>query len=61
MIICSVRNENKFLKCADEFKHQGIDFILFKEPDMNNAVTALASRPLIGNERKAFARFQLMR
>lgn len=61
VIICSVKNENKLMKCAEELKEQGIDFQLFREPDIGNAATALASRPLIGKERKAFSRFQLMR
>jgi hypothetical protein len=61
VIICSIKNENKLLKCAEEFKAAGIDHTIFREPDIGNAATALASRPMIGKERKAFSRFQLMK
>lgn len=60
VIICSVKSEQKLLMCADEFKEKGIDFQIFREPDIGNQATALASRPLRGQERTAFARFQLM-
>lgn len=59
-IICAVKSETKLLMCADELKEQGIDFQLFHEPDIGNQATALASRPLIGKQREAFKRFQLL-
>lgn len=60
VIICHIKSEQKLLMCADELKQKGIDFQLFREPDIGNQATALASRPLKGEERAAFARFQLM-
>lgn len=60
VIICSVKSEQKLLMCAEEFTQKGIEFQMFREPDIGNQATALASRPLRGIERKAFARFQLM-
>lgn len=60
VIMCSVKSEAKLLKCADEFAAQGIDHVIFKEPDIGNKATALASRPLVGKERQAFSRFQLL-
>lgn len=60
VIICSIKSENKLMMCADELKEKGIDFQIFRELDIGNQATALASRPLRGEERDAFARFQLM-
>ncbi len=60
VIVCSVKSEQKLLMCADELKEQGIGYQLFREPDLNNQYTALASRPLRGAERNAFSRFQLL-
>ena len=60
IIICCVKSEQKLLMCAEELQNKGIECQLFREPDMGNQVTALASRPLKGDEREAFARFQLM-
>ena len=59
-IICHIKSEDKLLMCAEELKEKGIDFQMFREPDIGNQATALASRPLRGEERKAFSRFQLM-
>ena len=60
VIICSVKNEAKLLKCAAELSNLGIDHQIFREPDIGNAATAIASRPLVGKDRKAFSRFQLL-
>lgn len=60
VIYCSIKNENKLMKCADEFKSKGIDFQIFREPDRNNEATALASQPLTGKDRETFKRFQLL-
>jgi hypothetical protein len=47
--------------CAKELADKGIDCQIFREPDIGNQATALASRPLRGAEREAFKRFQLMK
>jgi peptidyl-tRNA hydrolase len=60
VILCSVKNENKLLKCAKELEDLGIEHTIFREPDIGNQATALASKPLIGKDRKAFSRFQLL-
>ena len=59
-IICHVKGEDKLLMCANELKEKGIDFQLFREPDLHNQATALASKPLRGKDRQVFSRFQLM-
>ncbi len=59
-IICSVKSEQKLLMCAKELADKGIDYQIFREPDLQYQATALASRPLRGTEREAFKRFQLM-
>lgn len=60
VIICSVKNESKLLKCAKELADSGIEFQLFKEPDMNNECTALACSPLVGDDRQPFKKYQLL-
>lgn len=60
IIICQIKSENKLLSCAAELKEKGIDFQMFYEPAIGHQATALATRPLRGDERKAFSRFQLM-
>lgn len=60
VILCTVKSQAKLLKCAEELEAQGLLHAIFREPDIGNQVTALASKPLIGKDRKAFARFQLL-
>jgi hypothetical protein len=60
IILCTVKSEHKLLSCAEELKEKGIDFQIFREPDIGHQATALASKPLIGKDRKAFSRFQLL-
>lgn len=60
LIYCTIKSEQKLLMCADELRAQGIDCQIFREPDIGNQATALATRPLRGEERKALSRFQLM-
>lgn len=61
VIICVVKSEDKLKKCAEELSEKGISFKHFSEPDIGNQWTALASKPLFGDDRNAFKRFQLMR
>lgn len=60
VILCTVKSEHKLLKCAEELDLKDIDYKIFREPDIGNQATALASKPLIGKERQAFSRFQLL-
>lgn len=60
VILCTVKSEHKLLACAEELDLKGIDHVIFREPDIGNQATALASIPLIGKERQAFSRFQLL-
>lgn len=60
VILCSIKSEHKLLNYSEKFKEQGIEHLVFREPDIGNAATALASRPLVGKQRQAFAKFQLL-
>lgn len=60
VILCTVKSEHKLLACAKELEEKGIEHMIFREPDIGLQATALASKPLIGKDRKAFSRFQLL-
>lgn len=60
VILCTVKSEHKLLSCAKELESQGIEHVIFREPDIGMQATALASKPLVGKDRKAFSRFQLL-
>ena len=59
VIVLVVKNENKLIRTINELEGK-VNFKIFREPDQNNAITALASEPVIGEQRKLFARFQLL-
>lgn len=59
VIICEVKSEHK-LKMVMEELNGKINYKEFREPDKNNEITAIASEPLYGDQRKIFARFQLI-
>jgi hypothetical protein len=61
VVVCGVSNEQELLKSQARIESRGIRFVLFREPDMNDEATALASEPLNGTGKKAFANYKLWR
>ena len=60
LVITVVKGESRLAKLAIELNRAGLDFQAFYEPDIGNEMTALATRPLVGDERKFFSKFQLL-
>lgn len=60
VIIVVVKNEGKLNKVIDSIGDK-FDIQIFREPDIGNQKTAIATRPLYGEEREFFKRYQLMR
>ena len=48
------------LYSAAKIEAHNIEFSIFYEPDIGNTPTAIATRPVYGQERKVFQKFQLM-
>lgn len=61
VIICSVKNEKKLQDAITFLYDNGVKISVFKEPDINNQMTALATEPLYGVNRKIMNKFQLMK
>lgn len=59
VVVCSVPDEQSLLHSKEALDSQGIRSYVFKEPDVNDQATALASEPLWGSRRKAFSRYPL--
>ena len=60
VIICVTKSEHKLNSVNDELLTKGIKTRTFREPDRNHELTAIATRPLRGQEREALSRFQLL-
>lgn len=59
VVICSVPSEDDLLKADFDLKRRGIRSVIFKEPDLENRATALATEPLNGEFRKLLSRYPL--
>lgn len=45
LVVLSTTNEKQLLKLADQFEEKGLDYVLFREPDIGNKATAIAVEP----------------
>lgn len=59
VIIVVVKNEHKLNKLVADLEGE-VDIKVFKEPDIGDQTTAIATRPLYGEARKRFAKYQLL-
>jgi len=46
LILCEAKNEQKLLFESERLNRAGIAHVLFREPDLDNQITALATLPL---------------
>lgn len=60
MVLCDAKNEESLYDISYHLKKHGIDHEMFYEPDISSC-TAIATRPLVGDERKPLANFKLKR
>lgn len=58
--VCAVSSEEELLEAADRLGYRDIAYTLFREPDIGNQATALATEPVGRRQRKAFARWELL-
>ncbi|MBY0461149.1 MAG: hypothetical protein K2V38_27825 [Gemmataceae bacterium] len=56
LVLCGVAHERALLAAADRLERAGVRFSLFREPDLNDAATALATEPLGSDRRRVLAR-----
>lgn len=61
LILCSMKGEAQLRRAADDIENQGIRIKRFFEPDIGNQMTAFATEPLSGEQRKLFRKFQLIK
>lgn len=59
IVMIGVKNKNELLKVAEKLKVNDIDYELFFEPDFEMGESALATRPIVGEERFLFKKYNL--
>jgi len=47
-------------RTAEKLERAGISFRAFREPDLNNEMTAIACKPVCGEQRRLFVGYPLM-
>lgn len=60
LVVCAVNNESELVSAFNRLKEQGIPCCEWREDDMDNQATAIATAPLQGKERKPLRDFQLL-
>jgi len=61
VIICGVKSLVKLENTIDKLYNEDICFHEFREPDIGNELTAIATPPIYGDERKFFRKYQLLK
>jgi hypothetical protein len=59
MVLCHANHDAHLMSIAEYLDGKGIDYEMFQEPDLDNQYTAIATRPLRGQEREPMRKFKL--
>ena len=60
IVLCGVKNENSLLSAILRLEKHCIPFEIFREPDLNNEITAIATSPICGEQREIMSRYNLL-
>jgi hypothetical protein len=61
LVVCGVRDEARLGTCLDRLRRAGVRFRPFSEPDLGNELTAAATEPVRGKQRRLFRDYALLR
>lgn len=61
LVYCGVKNEPTLHEYADKLASAGVPFCRFYEPDRGNELTAIATAPVYGDERRFFRNLSLIK
>ncbi len=61
LIVCAVPDQQALERAARELQLRNIEHHMFFEPDFDMGHSALATRPIYGDERKAMRKYPLYR
>jgi hypothetical protein len=61
VVVCSIKNEQELLKVEDKLAQHSIKSVMFREPDVDNQATALATEPIPASLRRFLSSYPLWR
>lgn len=59
VVICSIPNEQELLKLHDKLTQRDIRTVTFREPDIDNQATAIATEPIGSDARRYLSCYPL--
>lgn len=59
--MCGVKTETQLENVCNRLSKQGIRFASFREPDIGDQLTSIATEPIFGEDRDFFRKFQLLK
>ena len=57
-VLLPTANQEELLKLAVKLEDNNIEFVMFHEPDNDTGYTALATKPISGDDRSMFKRYK---
>ncbi len=60
LILLAISNEEELLKIPEKLNTSNIRHKIWKEPDIGNQVTSIATEPISGDRRKIFKKYKLL-
>lgn len=60
LVVCAVENESQLDDLFNDLKGQGVRCCGYTEPDMDNSLTAIATAPLRGEQRRPLRKLRLL-
>jgi len=61
LVVCGVPDERRLHKCIAKLEKLGIGFKPFFEADLDGQLTAIATQPVYGEQRRHFKNYQLLK
>lgn len=61
VVFCAVPDSESLNRLSDKLLFRNVEHRVFTEPDLNDKVTAIATRTVQGSERKLFSNLRLVR
>jgi hypothetical protein len=58
LVLIGIADERQLFQCAERLRRLHIDFCPFHEPDRDNELTAVATAPISGADRRHFKRYR---
>ena len=61
LVLSEVRSEYHLSKLIDKLTKENVRLVIWREPDINHEITAIATEPIFNEKRKLFKKLQLIK